>query len=550
MALRPYLGNLVSQLSRSGVRHAVIAPGSRSTPLAILLHEHPDIDIRIALDERSAGYFALGLAKASGESVALLCTSGTAAANFMPAVAEAFFSRVPLVVLTADRPRELRDVGAAQTINQAQLFGSHVKWFQDLPTPGDVDLTHHAAQVAARAVHKALSHPRGPVHLNVPLREPLLPEDGPMPNARMRPWPMPELRPSEEALEVALNTISDAEQLVVALGPEAPRIPVETLTRMHHAGVLVCLDPLSGNGRRDEGLTRYDTWLRLPKPITAPDLVIRLGAPLTSKAFQSWGQSSPLLLLDWPGGFREPDRTDALLIEGDPALTLTLLAKRLRYRPNETWHRAIEEYESSAERRIKAFLNAAPQHFEGRVYASLNQLWPYPEKPVLTASSMPVRDLDTFYRGGPLRFFANRGANGIDGLVSTTMGLAHQFGDALAILGDLAFFHDMNGLELAQRHHVNAFIVIVNNSGGAIFSMLSQSRLDPGMFEDLFGTPQRIDFAGAATLYGAEFRRVETFSEVEDAFSELRAKPGLRILEWRTTPRPETAALHQSLYGN
>ncbi len=550
MALRPYLGNLVAQLSRSGVRHAVIAPGSRSTPLAILLHEHPDIDVRVALDERSAGYFALGLAKSSGGPVALLCTSGTAAANFVPAVAEASLSRIPLVVLTADRPRELRDVGAAQTIDQVQLFSSHVKWFQDLPTPGDVDLTRHAAQVAARAVHKALSHPRGPVHLNVPLREPLLPEDGPMPNALMRPWPRPESRPSEEALEASLNAVSEARQLIIALGPESPRIPIETLRRIHEAGVLLFLDPLSGNGRQDEGMTRYDTWLRMQKPKAAPDSVIRLGAPLTSKAFQSWVQSSPLLLLDWPGGFREPDRTDALLIEGDPALTLILLAKRLRYRRNEAWHQAIEAYESSAEERIDGFLHAAPPEFEGRIYASLNQLWPYPEKPVLTASSMPVRDLDTFYPRGPLRFFANRGANGIDGLISTTMGLSLEFGDALAILGDLAFFHDMNGLELAQRHQLNAFIVIVNNAGGAIFSMLSQSRLEPGLFEDLFGTPQHIDFAGAATLYGAEFRRVETFSEVDEAFRELRTKSGLRILEWRTTPRAETAALHQSLYGH
>ncbi|NMP23392.1 2-succinyl-5-enolpyruvyl-6-hydroxy-3-cyclohexene-1-carboxylic-acid synthase [Sulfobacillus harzensis] len=548
MALRPYLGHLIAQLNASGVRRAVVAPGSRSTPLAILLYQHPGIEMRLALDERSAGYFALGWAKAAREPVALLCTSGTAAANFAPAVAEAHLSRVPLVVLTADRPRELRDVGAAQTIDQIHLFGSHVKWFQDLPTPGELDLSRHGAQVAARAVHIAMSHPRGPVHLNVPVREPLIPEPGDMPPALFSAMRPAASIPDTESLDIALDHIAESQRLVVVLGPETPQIPPETLQRFREAGAMLIVDPLSGNARQIEGLTRYDTWIRRPNPPEPPDLVIRLGAPLTSKAFQGWVRSSPLILLDWPRGFREPDLTSLYLLEGDPEKTLVHLSRRLRFRPDEAWGRTLTQREAEAQQTLDGFLREAPPSFEGRLYHALNHLWPHPDKPVLVASSMPVRDLDTFYPQGPLRFFANRGANGIDGLVSTALGLSQEFGDVLAILGDLAFFHDMNGLELAQRHHLNALVVIVNNTGGAIFSTLSQSTLDTTLFEDLFGTPQAMDFSGAATLYGAEFRRAHSFHEVESSFHALRNRPGLRIIEFRTTPRPETAQWHKRLY--
>lgn len=547
MPLRPYLGQLVAQLAHSGVRYAVASPGSRSTPVAMLLFEHPRISLHMALDERSAGFFALGIAKASGQPVILLCTSGTAAANFAPAIAEAWLSRIPLIVLTADRPRELRDVGAAQTIDQLHLYGRHVKWFQDLPTPGEVNLTRHAASVARRAVHVATLHPRGPVHLNVPIREPLLPEPGPMPDALLAPTEAPQIAASPTAVTAAQAWLTRATRPVVALGPEAPFIDVSLLAQTTQRGALLVIDPIAHNGRLSEcGIAHYDTILRRPDAPPSPDLVIRLGAPLTSKAFQTWASSARLLVLDWPGGFREPDQTESLVIEGEPGHSLTSLVDAL---PDTSWSDSWRTPAKTARRRLETVLDQAPPSFEGRLYRHLGSLWPSPQKPVLVASSMPIRDLDTFYPGGPLRFYANRGANGIDGLVSTAMGIATVSGDVLAILGDLAFYHDMNGLLLAAQHRLNAMIVIVNNNGGAIFSFLSQGSLETPLFEALFGTPHGVDFAGVATLYGAEFRRAHDWETFQQHFRDLRDRPGLRVLEWRTLSRSETVPWHRTLYG-
>ncbi len=544
-SLRPYLGQIIAELASQGVRQAVVAPGSRSTPLAILLHEAPGIAVRMALDERTAAFFALGMAKASQRPVVLVSTSGTAAANFHPAVAEAYLSRVPLIVLTADRPRELRDVGAAQTINQVNLFGSHAKWFQDLPTPGPVDLRPHAAQVASRAAHIAMSHPRGPVHLNVPLREPLLPESGPASHPLMGGFAEPAWGVDPWSLEQVRAWIGPAQRPVLALGPEAPMVDPAVLEHFRSAGWAVMVDPLAANGRRNQALTRYDIFLRAVPDAPRPDVVVRLGAPLTSKVWTQWSSASRLVLVDWPLGFRDPNHQPALVFEGDPHESLSALSRHLPTAPPE-WLQALETLEQRASIRAQFVVAESPAAFEGRLYAQLDQLWA--DKPVLVASSMAVRDLDSFYHRGSLTFWANRGANGIDGLISTALGISAEKGDVLALLGDLAFYHDMNGLHLAQQHQLNALVVILNNSGGGIFSFLPQASLPEGTFEELFGTPHRIDFAGAARLYGAEFRRARTYSEVLAAWAELAPLPGLRIVEWMTTPRAHTTTIHRQLY--
>ncbi len=544
--LRPYLGQIIAELEARGVREAVVAPGSRSTPLAILLHESAGIRVRMALDERTAAFFALGMAKASRRPVVVVSTSGTAAANFHPAVAEAYLSRIPLIVLTADRPRELRDVGAAQTINQVNLFGTHVKWFQDLPTPGTADLRPHAAQVASRAVHVAMSHPRGPVHLNVPLREPLLPEPGPAGQPLMGGFVHSRWCADDASLKQVLAWIGSAERPLLALGPESPWVDPAVLERFRASGWPLMVDPLAANGRQDRSLTRYDIFLRAVSDAPRPDVVVRLGAPFTSKVWNQWTGSSRLVLIDWPLGFRDPNHQSALVFEGDPAESLSALSRQLPMAPPD-WRQALEQLEERAADQAQRVVSASPASFEGRLYAHLNQLWS--DKPVLVASSMAVRDLDSFYDHGPLTFYANRGANGIDGLISTALGISAESGDVLALLGDLAFYHDMNGLHLAQQHQLNALVVILNNSGGGIFSFLPQADLPKETFEELFGTPHRIDFSGAATLYGADFRRVHSESEVFGAFQELRPRTGLRILEWITTPRPETTAVHRQLYA-
>lgn len=501
----------------------------------------------MALDERSGSYFALGIAKAARRPVVLLCTSGTAAANFLPAVVEASLSRVPLIVLTADRPRELRDVGAAQTIDQVHLYGSHVKWFQDLPTPGVDGLEYHAAQVAARAVHRAMTHPQGPVHVNFPLREPLVPEPGPTAPALMGPlWPANALA-SADALDSALTWLQTSTRPIVALGPQAPQLPQPLLEHARNLHLPMFADPLCDNSRPREVLTAYDTFLRQMPDLVAPDLVIRLGATMTSKAFNQWTRAARLILLDWPGGFRDPDHHASMTIEGDPASALGALFE-MTQPADPGFLQTLTAAQERARQRIGAVLQSSPSDFEGRFYAQAESLWADTQMPVLVASSMPVRDFDTFYDQGYLRIYGNRGAYGIDGLVSTALGISYHAGDVLAVLGDLAFHHDLTGLIFGQQYNLNAFFVIVNNRGGAIFSFLPQSELDPTLFEELFGTPHRVDFSAVATLYGVNFRRAHSYHEFKEAFLDLRAVKGLRVLEWLTTPRQETARIHKRLY--
>lgn len=546
--LYSFLTHFLSQLEASGVKAMVVAPGSRSTPLAVLARTRSAIRVYMALDERSAGYFAYGLAKASAAPVALLCTSGTASANFFPAVQEASLSRVPLIVLTADRPRELRDVGAAQTVNQVNLYGPHVKWFQDLPTPHDDSLNRYAAQVAARAVHRATMEPSGPVHLNFPFREPLLPGEGPAATPLMGSQWAPQYQLSPQGLSAALEWIRAASRPVIALGPEAPFMPQEVRQHLLEKGWPVFADPLNTSGRPPGLLTTYDAFLRAEPCAPEPDLVIHLGAYFTSKSFNQWASHARLILIDWPTGFRDPDHRTSLVLEGDPGHVISELTKALPALPT-SWTDLLTAQQERAAVRTAVVLHESPPNFEGRFYHYLDQLLGPRDIPILVASSMPVRDFDTYYIHGKRVPFANRGVNGIDGLNSTALGISAHFGDVLAIVGDLAFHHDLNGLHLAQLHHLNALFILMNNQGGAIFSYLSQSQLPPDLFEELFGTPHHIDFSGVRTLYGATYRRATTFSEFEKHFEELLGETGLRVLEWNITNRTDSVIWHRRIYN-
>jgi 2-succinyl-5-enolpyruvyl-6-hydroxy-3-cyclohexene-1-carboxylate synthase len=544
--VRPYLSHFFAQLYQSGVHDVVIAPGSRSTPLALLIKELP-FRVTVALDERSGAFFALGLSKASRHPVAVVCTSGTAVANLYPSVAEAHLSRVPLILLTADRPRELRDVGAAQTIDQVRLFGQHVKWFLDLPTPGPSELEPYAAQVASRAVHMAVAHPEGPVHLNFPLREPLLPEAGPIASPLMGPIFSPEMAPAPEAVSTAAAWIAEASRPVLALGPESPPISADVLEQAgrHHWPVFI--DPVAGSGRMRASLTAYDTLIRHYPSTPPPDLVVRLGAPLTSKAFTQWAAAARLILLDWSGGFRDPLAQSHLVIEGDPVRSLARLITASQP-PQEDYLTQLLALDRQAALHLTQVLSQARSDFEGHFYAELDALWSPKAMPLLLASSMPIRDFDTFSRQARFPVYANRGAHGIDGLNSTALGIARHWGDVLAVLADLAFHHDLTGLVYASQYDLSAFIVIINNAGGAIFSHLPQNQLDRPLFEELFGTPHRMDFRGAAQLYGASFRRATSYAEFRSHFLDMRDQPGLRVLEWLTTPREESWHIHRRLY--
>jgi len=536
---------LVDELVRGGVTDACLSPGSRSAPLAIALAERPEIRLHVHIDERSASFLALGIAKASGRPCVMLTTSGTAAANVHPAIVEAHHGRVPLVVLTADRPPELRATGATQTIDQVKLFGDDVRFFAEVgaPSPG-AGMVRYWRALASRALAAADGAPRGPVHLNVAFRDPLhpAPDEHGFPYALQgrpdgAPWTRTERAPrapSESVLaRIAEEAGASERGLVVAGGDEADPEAVTAFARA--AGWPLVADPASGCRTGDHAITTAEALLR-HEPFIAehrPDLVVRFGRLGTSKPLLALlGPTVRQIVIDPDGGWNDPERVASLVVDADPSLTMDALSKAIVARSESGW---LESWLAS-ERRARAALDAALDSmgdapFDGRVARDLAA--GLPASAVLTvASSMPLRDLEWFMsaRDG-LRVLANRGANGIDGFVSTALGVAlgHRAGPAFALCGDLAMLHDSNGLMAARREHIQCVFVVLNNDGGGIFSFLPYAGMPE--FERLFGTPHGIDFADLAALHGVGFRRVERADELLHGVLEARGAGGVQIVE-------------------
>lgn len=580
-ALSASVGAFVDELVRSGVRHFCVCPGSRSTPLALTIARHPATKLWMHLDERSAAFFGLGLAKTLREPVALVCTSGTAAANFMPAVVEAFCARIPLVVLTADRPHELRDVGAPQTINQINLFGAHAKWFVDLAEPDAApELLRYTRTVAARAVALARRGPAGPVHINCPYREPLLPDRAvtlAAPEARSEDQPYVTvsagLRAPDAALVAMLATdLSATPRGLIVCGPQDdPALP-GALTQLAGAlGYPILADPLSGlrNGPHDRALVLdcYDAFLRDATWAEqfAPQVVLRFGAMPVSKPLLLYLQrhsSSRLLVVDGDGGWNEPTLLASDMIHADARLLCQELVAAVGHSEHSerdahsspsvanitAWASAWQSAERAARAAIAARLEDMDELFEGRVFAELAAL--LPDGALLYAgNSMPIRDLDTFFPGGahPIRLLANRGANGIDGVVSSALGAAAaERGPTVLVIGDLSFYHDSNGLLAAMQHHLNLTIILLNNDGGGIFSFLPQAG-DPEHFETLFGTPHGLDFCPLAQMYGARYERVASWPAFRAAVEHGIEAGGLNIVEV-PTDRASNVTLHRQIW--
>lgn len=580
-----YVGAFVDELARAGVRHACVAPGSRSTPLALTLAVHPDVRVWVHLDERSAAFFALGMARAIGAPVALLCTSGSAAANFFPAVVEAQAASVPLLVLTADRPPELRDVGAAQTIDQTRLYGAHAKWFVDVALPeATPELLRYVRTLAGRAAALAVAAPAGPVHLNFPFREPLVPV-AVEPLADLAPadllaWrgrpdkaPWVAVADAPPALDVAMARplaveLRAARRPMLVCGPQTDpglAAPLAALARALGAPLLA--DPLSqlrwGLHDRAAVVDRYDAALR-HEPFAAalaPDLVLRVGAVPTSKPLlQYLGRHAAArhVVVDaarWP----DPALTAAAVVHADPRL----LAERLHdcladvdggeSAAEPGWLAAWRYADASAGAALATYVAQLAEPFEGRVLAETAALVPAGGT-LFVSSSMPVRDLDAFAPGDAraVRVLANRGANGIDGVVSTALGAAAAAreqgrGPVVLVIGDLAFYHDMNGLLAARLHALDATVVLVNNDGGGIFSFLPQAA-HPAHFERLFGTPHGLDFAPAVAMYGGRYTRADTWEALRAGVMAGMGGRGLHVVEVRTN-RARNVALHRGAWA-
>jgi 2-succinyl-5-enolpyruvyl-6-hydroxy-3-cyclohexene-1-carboxylate synthase len=525
---------MAEELARSGVRRAVISPGSRSTPLAVALWREPSIEVTVVLDERSAGFFALGTALATRVPAAVLCTSGSAAANLHPAVVEADEAGVPMIVLTADRPPELREIGAGQTIDQLKLYGDAVRWFSEVGTQeADDQGLLHFRSVACRAYAAALGDPRpGPVHLNVPWREPLapVPVEGqvtatdPLALAGRGSEPLTSVetaprRADEGLLDRLAERMEGTERGLILAGrlPD-PTVAEPLVDLAAAAGFPVLAEPTSQlrRGPHDRSLviSTYDHLARERPESLRPELVLRAGDLPTSKPLRQWLAASEGLeqiVIDPAAEWREPTRRAGTIVRADPAATARGLSERLgRLRPGASVV-AGSPFAAAwldADRGVREALGARLEALEGLsepgVWTALGRALRDGDS-VFAASSMPVRDLEAFLRPGPegVRFASNRGANGIDGLASTAAGLAAGSGArAWAVLGDLALFHDLGGLALV-REVPHLRLIVVDNSGGGIFHFLPQAEAMPGdEFEGLLGTPAGTDPAAAAELFG------------------------------------------------
>ncbi|MEX2023861.1 MAG: 2-succinyl-5-enolpyruvyl-6-hydroxy-3-cyclohexene-1-carboxylic-acid synthase [Thermoleophilaceae bacterium] len=535
---------LVDELARCGMRHAVTSPGSRNAPIALTLAADDRIDSVSAIDERAAGFMALGMAKASGLPVAVTCTSGTAAANLLPAVVEAREARVPLIVLTADRPPELRDVGAGQAIDQIKLFGSAAKWFVEVGNgPADRGWATHMRALACRAWWTASGGRPGAVHLNLPLREPLAPSPSPedldaadwQGRADDRPWV--DSREHSQApdagdVQALAERIALSPRGVVVCGAAGGEVAERGARLAAAAGWPLLADPTSGvrcgDHDRSHVVAHYDLLLGAASFAEGhrPDLVLRLGDMPTSKPLRRWLADASQVVVDPHAAWNEPTRTAETLLHADPARTCDTLTTALEARrliPDRSWAAAW----TAADAKVQPVLAGAPDGFEARAYAEIEPALP-DDALVWLSSSMPVRYVESYFprSGKRIRFLSNRGANGIDGVVASAAGAARATGaPTFLLIGEVALLHDVGGLLAARRAGIDLTIVCVDNGGGGIFDFLPVAEhADRDAYERHVATPAGLDLAALATLAGMEHRLTATAAEVRDA---VAAGPGL-----------------------
>ncbi|WP_435178670.1 2-succinyl-5-enolpyruvyl-6-hydroxy-3-cyclohexene-1-carboxylic-acid synthase [Halorussus sp. AFM4] len=567
---------LVGELAAAGVDAVCVAPGSRSTPLTVAFAEHPEIRVFSHLDERSAAFFALGRAKRTGTPTPLVCTSGTAAANFHPAVIEADQARVPMLVLTADRPPELRDSGANQTVDQEKLYGDAVRWYADLPEPEPEARTLRSLRTTAgRAVAESTGVPPGPVHLNVPFRKPLEPVavEGDVPAEFPDQAPLaaegrdgafvrtaqgrPELTDAE--LRRVRDALADADRGLIVAGPaDAPTPARDALADLAAAtGFPVLADPLSGHrfGHDDAALPAGERPTGTDEPLIVggydgylgavgdawpdPEVVVRFGASPTSKVLRNYLEHSDArqFLVDPAAGWREASFTATDLLAADPTRLARQLADSSGGADDSAATASWRDRFAGAERRYWDLVAEARDErlFEGGVLSAVAADAPDPAT-VMVSNSMPVRDLDRFGepRSADLTVLGNRGASGIDGITSTGLGAGSATDDPLVIVtGDLAYYHDMNGLLAVARCGVDATVVEVNNDGGGIFHMLPIEAFDPP-FTEQFRTPHGLDFEPTGDLYGLDFERVGDLDGFRSAFRDSVDSEGTQVVEVTT----------------
>jgi len=574
-AAATFCATLVDEWVRAGVRHAIVCPGSRSTPMALALAAAPALDVQVVHDERSAGFMALGVGLSEGEPAIVLTTSGTAAAELHPAVVEAGLAGVAMIVCTADRPPELQDVGAPQTIDQVHLYGRSVRWFAAPEVPDDARSSTWRP-LAARAHAEATGTRPGPVHLNLAFRDPLVGDAGPLPEGRSdgRPWHERSWVTEPDATEAdrAATLLAGRRGVIIAGGPELDSYEVHTLAAK--LGWPVVVSPRSGGVWDDQPNTiaHADALVRVPAFAAAhrPEVVLQLGGLLASRLVADWLAGVPVVAGMADHEWVDPGAQVVLAISAH--LYRALAERAWRSAPVE-WLSSWTAAEQAARQAIATTLAGHPEPTEPAVARDVVSSLPE-DACLVVSSSMPVRDVEWYAEPGPnIRVLANRGANGIDGVVSTAVGVALTAGSSVVhlsagsggvagdvgesptvgptavLVGDVAFLHDSTALVGLAARGLDLTVIVVDNDGGGIFSFLPQgTQLPAERFEQLFGTPHGVDLPKLAEAHGIPWRVLETQAEVGPAVANSAEQGGTRILIVRTD-RAANVALHAEIHA-
>lgn len=536
-------------LEALGVRQAVISPGSRSTPLTYALSRRAGIECLPVLDERGAAFLALGLARQSGNPVVLVCTSGSAGAHYFPAVIEAHESGIPLLLLTADRPPEMRHNHSGQTIDQQKLFGEKVRHFAELPVPEmREEILCHLRQALAEALCRARFPLPGPVHLNCPFRDPLAPEAVPDKAheflARLlehfftplQPYSPPEIRDKSMPQRLPKKGLIVAGSWPVAMRQGLQ--DVEAVLRLaRKTGWPIIADALGpwrfGLKPDDPVINAYDAILRNAEAAARlrPDAVIQIGSLPTSKILRGWlgAHPVPTWIVDPTGGFQDSLHRGGLHLRGSLASVVENL-RPLQLEKASKFNKRWMAANKAARQVIDQEMRQCGFAFEGKVSWLVDRFLP-DGCPVFLANSMSVRDAEFFWAGGKKRrpVYFNRGANGIDGNLSTAMGIAHGNPFAVMLTGDLALLHDLTAFLGKPRLRGHLTIVLLNNHGGGIFENLPIASLDPP-FEEFFATPQEVDFGVLAEAFGLDYMKLDNIEELAKLIPVM-PPDGIRLVE-------------------
>ncbi|WP_454312774.1 2-succinyl-5-enolpyruvyl-6-hydroxy-3-cyclohexene-1-carboxylic-acid synthase [Staphylococcus hominis] len=540
-ALTKQVYTFASELYAYGVREVVISPGSRSTPLAIAFEAHPNIKTWIHPDERSAAFFALGLIKGSERPVAILCTSGTAAANYTPAIAESQISRIPLIVLTSDRPHELRSVGAPQAINQVNMFANYINFQFDMPVADGsqemLNTINYQMQIASQYLY---GPHRGPIHFNLPFREPLTPDLEMTENLKSEHKILPHYQKNIDIQDIK-NVLKDKKGLIIVGDMQHQAVDqILTYATIHDLPILA--DPLSQLRKFNHPnvITTYDLLYRSHLNIDA-DFIIRVGKPVISKKLNQWlTRTNAFQIL-----VQNNDKID--VFPTPPHISYEISAndffRSLVNEPTVNRKDWIERWQSIEAQSRKAITQHMSQATDESAFVSTLIQKLTKDDALFVSNSMPIRDVDNLLFDSEVEVYANRGANGIDGVISTALGMAVHKRVTL-LIGDLAFYHDMNGLLMAKLNDIHINIVILNNDGGGIFSYLPQKTAAEQYFERLFGTPTGLNFEYIAMLYDFSFKRLNNITD----FSQVSFSNMNSYIYEMITNREDNLEQHQLLY--